>query len=180
MERTTSFFTELLDAALINRIAVLQTCAEARKLLLEQDFDLVIVNAPLADETGEKFACQTAVKGISQVILVAKSEHFEVISDKCENDGVLIIAKPLSKAAFWSALALAKSSWGRMKRIQDEDLKVKKRIDDIRIIDRAKYTLITSLNMSEKEAHRFIEKQAMDMRSTKRAIAEEILKTDEN
>jgi response regulator NasT len=180
MERTTSFFTELLNAALINHIAVLQTCAEARRLLLERDFDLVLVNAPLADETGEKFACQTAIKGISQVILAVKSEHFDGMSAKCENDGVLTIAKPLSKAAFWSALTLAKSSWNRMKRVQTEDIKIKQRIDDIRIVDRAKFTLITNLNMSEKEAHRFIEKQAMDMRSTKRAIAEEILKTYEN
>jgi response regulator NasT len=36
------------------------------------------------------------------------------------------------------------------------------------------------MNMNEKEAHRYIEKQAMDMRTTKRLIAERILKTYEN
>jgi response regulator NasT len=180
MEETTSFFTGLLNAASIYRTAVMQTCAEARKIFLEQNFDLVLVNAPLADEIGDKFARQTAAKGISQVILAVKGEHFNEISAICENDGVLTIAKPLSKAAFWSALALAKSSWSRMKRVQAEDFKIKQKIDIIRLVDRAKFMLITNLNMSEKEAHRFIEKQAMDMRSTKRAIAEAILKTYEN
>jgi len=40
--------------------------------------------------------------------------------------------------------------------------------------------LISYLSLSEQESHRFIEKQAMDLRSTKRAIAEEILKTYAN
>jgi response regulator NasT len=66
-----------------------------------------------------------------------------------------------------------------MNRIQAENSQLKYKIEDIRIIDRAKYILISYMNMSEKEAHRFIEKQAMDLRITKRAIAEGILKTYE-
>ena len=49
--------------------------------------------------------------------------------------------------------------------------------DDIRLIDRAKWILITRMGMSENEAHRYIEKQAMDLRVTRRAIAEGLLKT---
>ena len=52
---------------------------------------------------------------------------------------------------------------------------LKKRIEDIRVVDRAKCILISSMNMSEKEAHRYIEKRAMDMRISRRAVAEEIL-----
>ena len=48
---------------------------------------------------------------------------------------------------------------------------------DIKIINRAKWALINSLNMSEDEAHRYIEKQAMDKCISKRNIADEILKT---
>ncbi|MPN53777.1 hypothetical protein SDC9_201443 [bioreactor metagenome] len=48
------------------------------------------------------------------------------------------------------------------------------------MIDRAKMLLISHLAFSEAQAHRYIEKQAMDMRATKRAIAEEILKTYES
>ena len=43
-------------------------------------------------------------------------------------------------------------------------------------MDRAKCVLIEYLKMTESEAHRFIEKQAMDMRITKREVAERILK----
>ncbi|MDR0322216.1 MAG: hypothetical protein LBI28_11990 [Treponema sp.] len=40
--------------------------------------------------------------------------------------------------------------------------------------------MISYMNMNEQEAHWFIEKQAMDMRATKRTVAEGILKTYEN
>ena len=46
-------------------------------------------------------------------------------------------------------------------------------------MDRAKCVLIQYLNMTETQAHRYIEKQAMDLRTTRRQIAEGILKTYE-
>ena len=56
----------------------------------------------------------------------------------------------------------------------------KARIEELRLIDRAKCTLISVLNISEKEAHRTIEKQAMDLRLTKKQVAEHILRTYDN
>jgi len=170
----------MLNAAGINQIVTLNTVTEARRLLLNQDFDLVIVNSPLSDESGESFSRQIASADSSQVILVVKDECFEEVSAACEEDGVLIVAKPVSKTVFRSALLLARSARSRLKRLQDENSRLKQKLEDIGIINRAKYILITYLNMSEQEAHRFIEKQAMDMRAAKRVIAEGILKTYEN
>ena len=179
-EKGVVFFTEMLNAASVNQIATLGSVGEARRLLLERDFDLVLVNAPLRDESGESFSRHIASKGTSQVILVVKSEYFDAISAVCENDGVLVISKPVNRAVFWSVLKLAGSAQSRLRRMQDENSKLKQKIEDIRVIDRAKCLLISYLNMSEQEAHRYIEKQAMDIRSTKRMIAEGILKTYEN
>ena len=179
-EKGTEIFTELLNAADLHQITALKSCGEVRRLLLEQDFDLVIINAPLKDESVENLSRNIAAKGISQVILMVKSEYFDAVSAVCEADGVLTIAKPVNKAVFWSALSLAKSAQNRLNRIQAENMKLKQKIEDIRIVDRAKCILISYMNMSEKEAHRYIEKQAMDMRAAKREIAEGILKTYEN
>ena len=179
-EKGTEFLTELLNEAGIHQVAATGTAGEARRHLLEKDYDLIVINAPLRDETGEMLSRHIASKGISQVMLVVKSEYYDAISAVCEDDGVMTIAKPINKAVFWSALKLAKSAQSRLKRAHDENAKLKQKIEDIRIVDRAKCILISYMNMSEKEAHRYIEKQAMDMRSSKRAIAEGILKTYEN
>jgi len=179
-EKSVALFSEALTIASIDEISVIASAGEARRRLLEKDFDIVIIDAPLADEPGESMARHISVKGLSQVILAVNSEHFNAVSSVCQEDGVLTISKPVNKQFFWSALSLAKSVCGRLKRMQDENVKLKQKIEDIRIIDRAKCMLISYLNLTEQESHRFIEKQAMDLRSTKRVIAEGILKTYAN
>jgi response regulator NasT len=176
-DKGASFYSEVLHAARIDHIIVLHSAGESRRVLLDQEFDLVIVDAPLPDESGENFSRTVASKNMSQVILAVKSEHFSAVAAVCEEDGILTIPKPVNTEYFWAALSLAKAAGNRIKRIQAENTKLKQKIEDIRIIDRAKCILISYLNLSEQEAHRFIEKQAMDLRSTKRAIAEEVLKT---
>ena len=175
--KSAAFFTEMLNEASVSQITVIKSAGEARRIIMEKDFDLVIVNAPLGDESGENFCRHIASRNLSQVILVVKSESFDAVSAACEDYGVLTIAKPVSREIFWSALSLAKSARSRIRRMQSENAKLKQKIEDIRVIDRAKCLLISYLSLSEQEAHRFIEKQSMDLRSTKRAIAEEILKT---
>ena len=51
------------------------------------------------------------------------------------------------------------------------------KMQEIRIVNRAKWILITELKMTETDAHRYIEKQAMDRCVSKKEIAEEIIKT---
>ena len=178
-DKGSSSFAELLNAASIKQITILASCAEARRFLLERDFDLVVVDSPLRDESGIDFAQRIAFEGVSQVILAVNNAHFDEVSAICEECGVLTVSKPVSKAFFWYALKLAEAAGSRLKRIQDENVRLKQKIEDIRIIDRAKLILISHLNMNEQEAHRYIEKQAMDMRTTRRAIAERILRTYE-
>jgi two-component system, response regulator PdtaR len=180
IEEDTAFFSVMLNAASCHQIICQKSVESARKLAQKQNFDLVIVNSPLADESGESFSRSVSSKGVSQVILLVKSESFDTVSAACEEDGVLTISKPVDKAVFWSALTLIKSVQVKIKRMQLENAQLKQKIEDIRVIDRAKCILISYMKMSEQESHRYIEKQAMDMRSSKRIVAEGILKRYEN
>jgi len=178
--KSISLFTEMLGAASFAQITAVQSGAEARQLFLERDFDLVVINAPLRDESGESLSRHVASRNIGQVILVVRSEYYDEVSAVCEDDGVLTVARPVNRTVFWSALKLAKSAQSRLKQMRTENSRLKQKIEDIRIIDRAKWILVSYLSMSEQEAHRYIEKHAMDTRATKRAVAEGILKTYEN
>ena len=175
-DKILSFLSETLNSASVKQIITLHSCTEARRLLLERDFDLMIVNAPLHDETGEDLSRHIASVGKAQVILMVNSEYFDAVSSVCEEDGVLTVSKPVNESVFWAALMLAKSAQHRIKKIQIENAELKQKIEDIRIINQAKMILISCMNMSEKEAHRHIEKQAMDLRATRRIVAEGILK----
>ena len=174
------FFTEMLRAASMNPVAVLESADEARRLLGERDIDLVIVDFPLLDESGESLALHVASGDSSQVIFVVSGEHVDAVSAVCENDGVFVLARPVNKSVFWSALKLAGAAQSKLKRLQAENDKLKRQMEDIRVIHRAKCLLIFHHKISEQQAHRLIEKRAMDMRSTRRVVAEGILKTYEN
>lgn len=179
-EKSAVYLAEFLAEASVTNITTLSNAGEARRMLLEKDFDLCIINTPLPDEFGESLARNIASKEISEVILIVKSELFDEVSDRVEECGVITIAKPISKPLFWNALKLASAMHKRIKAIQNENKKLIQKIEDIRIIDRAKCILISHLSITEPEAHRYIEKQAMDMRMSRRNVAEEILKIYEN
>ena len=68
----------------------------------------------------------------------------------------------------------------KLQAMQRENSKLQQKIEDIRITQRAKGVLMSYLGMTEEEAHKYIEKQAMDTRMSKRAVAEGILKIYEN
>jgi response regulator NasT len=178
-EKGAAFILEVLNSASIEDITTLKTCGEARELLSERDMDLVVINAPLADETGEGLARQIVTESTTQVILIVKREYYDAISAACGEDGVLTISKPVNMVVFGSALKLAGSVQSRLRLVFAENSKLKQKIEDVRVVNRAKLLLLSYLKMSERDAHRYIEKQAMDMRTTRRAVAEGILRTYE-
>lgn len=179
-EKSITYLTSVLKKAAISNITTVSNAGEARRLLITKDFDLCIINAPLPDEFGERLAYDIASKGISEVILIVKTELYDAMTAKTEDFGIITIAKPINQALLWSALKMAKVTHKRITSVQNENKKLVQKIEDIRVIDRAKCILISHLSMSEPEAHRYIEKQAMDMRVPRRRVAEEILKTYEN
>ncbi len=176
-EKSIKFFADILREASFSRINSATSCAEASRKMLEMNYDLVVVNGPLRDESGEGFACSVANRRESQVIFVVKSDFYDETCAKVEESGVFCVAKPMNKVIFWSSLKFVRSAHKQLLRVQSENAKLKSRIEDIKIIDRAKCLLISYMSISEEEAHRYIEKQAMDMRTSRRKIAEKVLKT---
>ena len=73
------------------------------------------------------------------------------------------------------SLLLLRATLERLNRAEDEKAELSAKIEELRIISRAKGVLIDQLRMSEAEAHRYIEKQAMDRCISRRAVAEKIL-----
>ena len=99
-----AFFTEVLSQNSYGDIVTATNGGEARRLLIERDFDLCIINAPLVDESGVEFAKNIVSTGIGQAILIVKADIYDEVSEKVEGNGVITIAKPMNRTIFWSAL----------------------------------------------------------------------------
>ena len=179
-EKTASFIMQLLDPALYHPVVLAKSGNEASRILIASSFDIVIINSPLSDGPGYELALNLHEKSVAGILLMVKNEIFDEVCDQFEDYGILTVSKPLSKQLFYQALRLIVAIREKLRTLEKENVRLQVKIQEIRIINRAKWTLIEYLKMSEAQAHRYIEKQAMDMRITKRAVAESILKTYES
>lgn len=179
-EKGMLFISEMLDPMLYNPVKSVKSAGEARRLLITDTFDVVVVNAPLSDEFGYELALTVAEKAEAGIILIVKNDVFDEISYRVEDYGVLTVAKPLSKPFFHQVLKLLAATSEKLNILKRENARLQTKFEELRIVDRAKWALIKYLSMSEAQAHKYIEKQAMDMRTTKKSVAENILKTYES
>ena len=83
--------------------------------------------------------------------------------------------KPISKKMFWSALKLTKVTSKRLQIAQNEVKKLKKKLQEQKDISRAKCLLVEKERMSEEDAHRYIEMNAMNQRVSRREIAIQVI-----
>lgn len=170
---------EILVTNAFSEIKTAYNCAEARRLSGVRPFDLCIVNTPLPDEFGDRFATDIALKG-TQTILLVRADLYDAVEAKMEDAGIFVLPKPLNKGVMFSALKLATAAERQIKLLAEENRKLMGQLDDLRLISRAKCLLVQHLGMTEKAAHKYIERQAMDMRLTRVAVARNILNTYEN
>lgn len=181
-EKVSAMLTELLKAELSAscQILAVPNGGEARRALSQRDFDLILINTPLQDEFGHDLAVSAAHSTSSGVLLLVKSEMEDEIAGKVEDYGVMVVGKPISRQLFYQALKMLSATQKRILGLRHENIKLQNKIEEIRLVDRAKCVLIQYLNMTEPQAHRYIEKQAMDLRATKMEVAQGILKTYES
>ncbi len=174
-------FDDSLLSILINEkyrpIDKVSDISSARRALLEKDYDIVIINAPLPDEFGTELALDVCEKTSSGVMMFVKSDVYSVVDDKVSGYGVLTISRPTTIQTITQSLALLCSTRERLRKMEQKTASIEDKMDEIRIVNHAKWLLIEQLRFSEKEAHKFIEKRAMDRCMSKRAVAEEIIAT---
>ena len=174
------WFREDLAKLNIEETHVVKTAGEARRILIERVFDLLVINAPLSDENGVKLAADVIGTKANQVILMVKREYADEIAAKVEDYGIFTVEKPLSHSAFWLALKMTSAAYNRTRSFLDENSRLKKSLADIRLVNRAKCLLIEKLGFSEEEAHREMEKLAMNERLEKVELAKRIIKKYED
>jgi response regulator NasT len=147
---------------------------EARRLSAERTFNIIIVD--FADGQGTDFALDIA-DSPSTILLMAPAQHFDQISYKIEPYGILTVSTPFDQFYFYNIIKIAIAVQYKVQVLSSKATKLKEKMEEIRLVNRAKMLLMQNLKMTEQEAHRYIEKEAMDRGMKKIAVSEEIIKT---
>lgn len=160
-----------------NPIRTADSINAAKRSLAERAYDYIIINAPLPDDPGTRFAIDSCSTAGAVVLLLVRNEIYPEIYDKVTEYGVFTLSKPTSRQIMSTALSWMASARERLRSFEKKTLSIEEKMEEIRIVNRAKWLLISELSMDESAAHRYIEKQAMDRCVSKKVVAEEIIKT---
>ena len=115
--------------------------------------DLLIAVMPLSDGTGVEGIIDVAQRHPQlMTILLVRQEVFEQVTYQCRNQQIFVIAMPFKRQVLSEATSFM-----------------------LRIRTSAKIYLMQTRQMTEEEAHYYLEKEAMDRSLSKREVAEEIL-----
>ena len=140
-------------------------------------YDIVVINSPIDDGDGVDLAVKISKDTICGVVLLVSSEKSGFIAKKVIDYGVIVVAKPINKMLFRQSLGVVMAAKKRYVGLRNENERLKSSIEETKIVNRAKFLLMQYLSLSEERAHKYIEKQAMDMRISKLEAAHQILKT---
>ena len=175
-DRTFDSLRELLPPGSYEAPLRAGSAGEVKRMLLETDVDLVILNAPLRDEFGTQLALNLAQDNLC-VLMLVPAESFDAVCYKVEDEGILTLSKPVSRSGLLGAIKLLTAMRGKLRKLDRQNQALQEKMQDIRTVNRAKWLLIEIKRMTENEAHYYIEKQAMDMRLSRREVAENIIRT---
>lgn len=157
-----------------------RSVGQARRMLLETAYDLVLILAPLKDDFGSQLAADVCADSAAGALLFVKTELFDAVSAKVAEYGVMVLPMPTSTPLVSQSLRMLCAQRERLRRMEAKQQSVEEKIEEIRLVNRAKWLLIESRHMTEPEAQRYIEKQSMDRRVTKRQTAESILQGEKS
>ena len=158
-------------------VQMVSSVSLAKRVLLERSFDFVFINTPLPDDFGTRFAIEISGNKGTVILLLVRNEVYEEVCDKVTEYGILTLPKPASKQMVAHTLNFMAGIRERLRKLENKSLSMEEKMKEIRLVNRAKWVLIDELKMSEADAHRYIEKQAMDRCVSRREIAEEIIST---
>lgn len=165
-----------LSAAGAEEAKQARTIASAQESLEEAGFVLLVSGR--CTDAQMLFLKSLGERGIASALLTTRAEapraERQLLTARC-----LVLCAPLSSKELAMGIRMALSISRKFTALQKQNEQLRQRLEDFKILDRAKCCLVAVLGMDEERAHRYIQKRAMDMRLSQREIAEDILKTYE-
>lgn len=176
-EKFNTAIIPLLPESSYSPVCIVDSISSAKRAIAERGFDFVIINSPLPGDMGTRFAIDTSNSRNTIVLLMVKAEFRAEIFEKTAEHGVFLLSKPTAKPTLLMAFGWLASARERIRKTEKKTLSIEEKMEEIRMVNRAKWLLISELKLDEPSAHHYIEKQAMDRCISKKLIAEDIIRT---
>ncbi len=146
-------------------------------LAVELKPDLVIMDVKMPRRDGIDAASEIAAKRIAPVVILTAFSQRELVERARDAGAMAYLVKPFSTADLVPAVELAASRFKEVTALEREISDLSERLETRKIVERAKGVLMEKQSLTEPEAFKWIQRAAMDRRSTMKAVAQVVLET---
>ena len=140
--------------------------------------DLVVLDVQMPVLDGIAAAEQIAGARIAPVIVLTAFSQRELVERARDAGAMAYLVKPFNKNDLVPAIEVAVGRFQEMHALDAEVSDLKERLEARKVVEQAKGRLMADRGMTEAEAFRWIQRTAMNERTSMRALAEAILTTE--
>ncbi|XTZ14595.1 ANTAR domain-containing response regulator [Micromonospora echinospora] len=147
----------------------------AVRLAEELKPDLVILDIKMPIMDGLAAAERIAGARIAPVIILTAFSQRDLVERARAAGAMAYLVKPFQKSDLVPAVEIALSRYSEISALEAEVAGLTDRLEIRKTVERAKGALMSTYNMSEPQAFKWIQRTAMDHRMTMKEVAERIL-----
>ncbi|WP_061559403.1 ANTAR domain-containing response regulator [Mycobacterium simiae] len=150
---------------------------EAVELAEQHKPDLVIMDVKMPRRDGIDAASEIASKRIAPIVVLTAFSQRDLVERARDAGAMAYLVKPFTISDLIPAIELAVSRFGEIRALEHEVATLADRLETRKIVERAKGLLQAKQGMTEPEAFKWIQRAAMDRRTTMKRVAEVVLET---
>ena len=166
---------EMLREAGYNVIGEAANGREAISLARHLKPDLAILDVKMPEIDGISAAELIVSEKLAAVLMLTAFSQRELVERARDAGAMAYLVKPFSISDLTPAIEMALGRYAQIQALETEVGELGERLEARKLVDRAKGVLMTNLGISEPEAFKWIQKAAMDQRSSMSAVSEGVL-----
>ena len=139
--------------------------------------DLVIMDIKMPVRDGIDAAAEIASKRLAPVVMLTAFSQRDFIDKAREAGAMAYLVKPFTKADLVPAIEVAVSRYQELRELEKEVASMADRLETRKLVERAKGLLMEKQSLSEPDAFKWIQRAAMDRRTTMKAVAQVVVET---
>ncbi|RFU22634.1 ANTAR domain-containing response regulator [Geodermatophilus marinus] len=137
--------------------------------------DLVILDIQMPVLDGLAAAEQIAASRVAPVIVLTAFSQRELVERARDAGAMAYLVKPFSKNDLVPAIEVARARFAELTALDGEVRTLEERLEARKVVERAKGKLMAEQGLTEAEAFRWIQRTAMNERTSMKALAQRIL-----
>jgi AmiR/NasT family two-component response regulator len=166
-----------LDLAEMLREEGYEIVGEAGELAEQLKPDLVIMDVKMPRRDGIDAASEIASKRIAPIVILTAFSQRDLVEKARDAGAMAYLVKPFTISDLIPAIEVALSRFSEIKALEREVETLSDRLETRKLVERAKGLLQANQGMTEPEAFKWIQRAAMDRRTTMKHVAEVVLET---